>query len=147
MHPDEAADGTSLTARQAEVLMLRREELTQSAIADKLGTSVANVSAVESAGRENIERARRTLILAYRLAAAHWFTANRGTHLRELVEDVYAHGDAVDVKVTFSHPELSAFLHVQFQDRLDGRRLMVPVALGITPDGSVLTEPPATDRW
>lgn len=145
MDPDELADGTALTGRQAEVLALRREGLTQTAIADRLGTTVANVSAIESAGRTHLQRARRTLIAAYRLAAADWFTAEPGTHLRELVEDVYAHGDAADVKVTFSHPELSAFLHVQFQDQLDGRRLTTPVSLGITPAGAVLTEPPAAD--
>ena len=128
------------------MLGLRREGLTQAAIAARLGTSTANVSAIESAGRENISRARRTLILAYQLAAAHWFTAEPGTHLRDLVEDVYEAGDAVDVKVTFSHPELSAYLHVQFQDRLDGRRLTAPVDLGITADGTVLAEPPLVDR-
>lgn len=145
MDPDELADGTALTERQAQVLALRQDGLTQTAIADRLGTSIANISAIESAGRENLRRARRTLIAAYWLGAADWFTADPGTHLRELVEDVYAHGDAVDVKVTFSHPELSAFLHVQFQDRLAGRRLTEPVSLGITTEGAVLAEPPSVD--
>ena len=144
--PESMAADTSLTARQAEVLALRREGLTQTAIADRLGTTVANISSVERAGRENIEQAHRTILLSFRLDAAHWFTAEVGTHLRDLVESVYDHGDEAGVKVTFGHPELLPYLHVQFRDRLDGRRLTDDVQLGITSDGGIVAEPTPIGR-
>ena len=139
--PDGPAD-TFLTDRQAEILALRHEGLTQREIADRLDTTVPNISAIEKAARGNVARARRTVDLAERIETDVWIEQPAGAHLRDLVEAIYAAGDEAGVKVTFSDPELAAYLHVHLSDRLDGRRLTVPVELGITPDGGVVTYAP-----
>ncbi|MDZ7701696.1 MAG: Tfx family DNA-binding protein [Halobacteriales archaeon] len=138
--PD-AAD-TFLTERQAEVLERRREGLTQREIAERLGTTVPNISAIERAARDNVERARRTVDLANRIETDVWFEQGAGDHLRDVVEAIYEAGDEAGVKITYSDPELAAYLHVHLGDRLDGRRLTDPVEVGITPDGGVVTYGP-----
>lgn len=132
-----AADDTFLTERQAEVLALRHEGLTQREIADRLGTSVANVSSVEAAARRNVSTARRTVRLAEVIEAADRFGVAAGTDLRELVDRVYDRADAADVRIAHSEPELSAHLQALLGDALDGRRLVVGIEVGITADGVV----------
>lgn len=140
--PAAVASDTGLTPRQIEVLSQRRDGLTQREIAEQLETTPANISAVERAGRENIERARRTLGFAYQLESVYWFRVSAGTHLRDVIETVYEHADSVDVKITYSHPELSGYFEVHLADRLSDRRLADPIAIGITEDGGIVAEPP-----
>ena len=140
-HPRTDSAETFLTDRQHEVLILRRDGLTQAEIADRFGTSDANVSSIESRARENIDRAVRTVELAADLRVDHWIKMNEGAHLREIVESVYEAGDEAGVKVPFSDPELSTYLHVRLDHRLDGRRLKDTLWVGLTADGEVITRP------
>lgn len=132
---------TILTERQHQVLVLRHDGLTQPEIADQFGTSVANVSSIENRARENIVRAGRTIALANDIRVDHWISVPDGTHLRELVETVYEAGDEVGVKVPYTAPELTTYLHVHLRDRLDGRRLTRRLRIGLTPTGEVVTRP------
>lgn len=134
--------GTFLTERQTVVLERRRAGRTQREIAERLGTSVPNISAIERAARDNVDRARRTVQLADRLASEVWFEREAGTHLRDLVDAVYAAGDDAAVKIPYSDPELAAYLHVELRERFEGRRLTDTVAVGITPEGDVVTAMP-----
>lgn len=140
-HPRIDPDETFLTDRQREVLTLRAEGLTQPEIADRFGTSVANVSSIESRARGNVDRAVRTVDLAADIRVEHWIKMDEGAHLREVVESVYEAGDEAHVKVPFSDPELSTYLHVRLDHRLDGRRLVGPLWVGLTADGDVITHP------
>jgi Tfx family DNA-binding protein len=136
--PDPAAvDGTVLTERQAEVLSLRSEGLTQREIAERLGTSVANVSSVERAGRRNVESAERTLVLAELLRASTRVSATPGTDLRVLVDRIYDRADAAGTRVAYTEPELSSHLKAELGEQLDGRQLRTHVEIGITDDGKV----------
>ncbi|MFB6353605.1 MAG: Tfx family DNA-binding protein [Halobacteriales archaeon] len=137
----DAAGETFLTERQAQILELRQAGHTQREIADRLETTVPNISAIERAARDNVERARRTVDLAKRIETDVWVEQPAGAHLRDIVDAIYTAGDEAGVKVTYSDPELSAYLHVHLDDRLDGRRLTEAVRVGITPDGGVVTHP------
>lgn len=128
---------TVLTERQAEVLAMRSAGQTQTEIAEALGTSVANVSAIERAARENVAAAERTLDLVRVLEARTRVAATAGTDLRELVDRLYDAADAVDVRLPYTDPELTALLHDRMGDRLDGRQLTGSVEIGLTADGSV----------
>lgn len=133
--------GTFLTERQAEVMQLRQQGLTQREIADRLGTSVANVSAVEKSARTNIDRAQRTVSLAQLLQAAGHFAVGEGTDLRDIVDQVYEHGNRAGVKVSYSDRELTSFLRSHLDDCLEGNRLEAATQIGITADGDVVTHP------
>lgn len=143
-------DETFLTDRQAEVLALRHRGLTQQDIADSIGTSVSNVSAIDQAARRNIDKAGRTLELAAVLRSADRFRIEAGTDLREVIDRVYEQADAADLKINYTEPELSRHLQDRFGDRLEGRALTVPVEIGLTAEGDVVTYvpdmPPAVDR-
>ena len=132
---------TFLTERQAQVLALRNDGLTQREIADRLGTSVANVSGVESSARRNVEAAARTLELARLLECAVRFPVEAGVDLRDLVDEVYARGDGADLRVAYAEPELTTRLHDLLGDRFEERRLVEAVEVGITGDGEVLAFP------
>lgn len=136
---------TFLTERQAQVLELREAGHTQATIAGRLGTSVANISAIERSARSNVAAARRTLDLAALLGARARFTAPAGTDLRTVVDRVFEAADAVDVRVPRSDPELTARLADRLADRLDGRQLTASVEVGVRADGEVVTFPALED--
>ncbi|XGI82831.1 Tfx family DNA-binding protein [Halorutilales archaeon Cl-col2-1] len=133
------ADSTVLTQRQIEVLRLREEGLTQEEVAEELGTTAANVSAVESAARDNIEKARRTLEVARLLRSPASVTAEEGTDIRDLVDEVYEKGDETGVKIEYCEPELYSHLyeHLRRENVVDGRSLVSDVEVGITREGEV----------
>jgi DNA-binding protein, Tfx family len=58
-----SAESTTLTERQVEVLELREQGQTQQELADHFGTTDSNISAIERAAEQNIEKARRRLEL------------------------------------------------------------------------------------
>jgi len=138
--PDKVAT-TALTERQAEVLALRAAGRTQSEIGELLGTSVANVSAVERAARENVEAARRTIELMRVLKAHTRVGAEAGTDLRNLVDRIYEAADEMDVRVAYTDPELTAVLHERLGDRIDGRQLSSDIEVGLTDEGSIVVFP------
>lgn len=133
-----AADGDSLlTDRQAEVLRLREAGMTQRAVADELGTTASNVSAVERAATRNIEKARRTLEQARMIRAPAAVETPAGTPLDRLVEDIYEAGDAAGVRIDFCEPELYGHLFSHLSDALEDGQLVEAVEVGLTTDGDV----------
>lgn len=141
--PSADVSDTFLTERQAEVLALRHDGLTQREIAERLGTSVANVSGVESSARRNLDAARRTVVLGRLLACAVRFRAASGRDLRELVDEIYARGDDAGLRVAHAEPELTTRLHDMLSDQIEARRLTDAVEVGLTADGDVVAVPAA----
>lgn len=138
--PVEIAD-TVLTERQARILALRADGSTQAEIADELGTSIANVSAIESSGRDNIRRANRTITAAQILQAKIRFTVSAGTTIRELTDRVYEAGNNAELKISYPSAELTELLRQHLQDRLDASTLTESVAIGISDEGNVVVHP------
>lgn len=128
---------TVLTERQVEVLELREAGLTQRAIAEQLGTTASNVSAVERAARENVEKARRTLELVRTIRSPSRFTVQAGTVFDDLVQEIYDRGDETGIKVAYSRPELYAYLYENLSAHTSENRLDASVAIGLTEDGDV----------
>lgn len=132
---------TVLTERQAQILMLRAEGYMQTEIADELGTTIANVSAIESSARENLKRAGRTITAAQILQAQVRFTVSAGTTIRELTDRVYEAGNNAELKISYPSADLSELLRHHLQDRVDGNTITESVSLGITGDGHVVVHP------
>lgn len=130
-------DGTVLTDRQLAVLERREQGATQREIADELGTTASNVSAIERAAETNVEKARRTLDLVRTLRAPVQFTVDAGQSFDELVTAVYDHGDAAGVKVDYCRPELYTHLYGLLTDVTAGNRLTQSVTIGLAGDGDV----------
>jgi hypothetical protein len=132
-----AVESTILTERQVEVLELRERGHTQREVADRLGTTGSNVSAVERAAEQNVEKARRTLELVRTVRAPVQFSVAPGTSFDELVAAVYARGDEAGVRIAYCRPELYAHLYGVLEERTDRNELTERIEVGITNGGEV----------
>lgn len=126
-----------LTRRQAEVLALRERGLAQAAIAERLGTSRANVSSVESSARENVAKASETVAFAEALQAPVRITLSPGTDLYDVPAKIFAACDEHGVKVTLTAPELMKLVSDEAGDAVVGRNVDQPLLVGVTSDGEV----------
>ena len=126
-----------LTRRQAEVLALRERGVSQAEIAERLGTSRANVAGVESSARENVRKARGTVELVDSLRAPVRLTIEAGTDVYEIPDRLYRAADAADVKVRLSAVGVIERLTEAARDALQSRELARPVEATVAADGEV----------
>jgi Tfx family DNA-binding protein len=131
------ADENVLTRRQAEVLALRERGIAQADIADRLGTSRANVSSIEASARENIEKARETVAFAEALHAPVRITLDAGTDLYDVPARVFDQCDEAGVKVSYTAPELMKMVSDAAGDAVSGRSIDQELFVGVTSDGEV----------
>lgn len=130
-------DRNVLTRRQAEVLALRERGVPQADIADRLGTSRANVSSIEASARTNVEKARETIAFAEALNAPVHIDVAAGTDLYDIPSRVYAACDDADVKVNQTAPELMKSVSDAAGDAVSGREIKRDLLVGVTRDGTV----------
>ncbi|MFC6905609.1 Tfx family DNA-binding protein [Halalkalicoccus tibetensis] len=126
-----------LTRRQAEVLALRERDVPQAAIAERLGTSRANVSSIEASARTNVEKARETIAFAEALNAPVRIEVAAGTDLYDVPSRVYAACDDAEVKVNQTAPELMKSVSDAAGDAISGREVKRDLLVGVTMDGIV----------
>ncbi|AZH26471.1 Tfx family DNA-binding protein [Haloplanus aerogenes] len=132
-----SAESTTLTDRQVEVLELREQGLTQREVAERLGSTGSNVSAIERAAEQNVEQARRTLQLIRTIRSPVRLTADTGTTFDDLVDTIYDRGDEDGVKIAYCRPELYAHLFGQLEPYTTRNRLDREIEIGLTRDGEV----------
>jgi Tfx family DNA-binding protein len=126
-----------LTYRQAEVLALREQGLSQAVIAEYLGTSRANVSSVEASARDNIRKARETVLFAETLRAPVQLTVETGTDLYDVPDLVYSACDEAGVKVTHTAPDLMKLIGDAAGNTVRGREVRHELFIGVTSNGQV----------
>jgi len=136
------ADESVLTDRQAEVLALRERGLRQSDIADRLGTSRANVSSVEASARDNVERARETVAFAEALSAPVRVEIGEGTDLYDAPKRVYDACDEAGVKVNQTAPELMKAIGDRAGDAVHGREVRSRLFVTVDADGQIRVRQP-----
>lgn len=132
-----AAGESVLTRRQAEVLVLRERGLKQAAIADRLGTSRANVSSIEASARENIEKARETVRFAELVSPPVHVEIPAGTDLYDVPDLIFEACDDVDVKVSHSAPDLMRIIADEADDAIEDRLVAARLFVNVTADGTV----------
>lgn len=130
-------DASVLTRRQATVLVLRERGLQQSVIADRLGTSRANVANIEANARTNLQKARETVSFAEALRAPIQVTVEAGTDLYDVPDAVYAAADEADVTVEHTAPDLMKRVLDTADDRIDERVVTAPLVVSVARDGQV----------
>jgi hypothetical protein len=131
------ADRSVLTRRQAEVLALRERGVRQADIADRLGTSRANVSSVESSARANVEKAHETVAFVEALAAPVQVEVAAGTDLYDVPKLVYDACDEAGVKVNQTAPDLMKRVSDEAGDAVQGREVRETLLVGVTTGGRV----------
>ncbi|QSG15099.1 Tfx family DNA-binding protein [Halapricum desulfuricans] len=130
-------DESILTRRQAEVLALRERGLTQSAIAERFGTSRANVASIESSARENVRKARDTVAVAEALRSPVRVQVVSGTDLYDVPSDVFDACDEADVKVPHTAPELLGEIADGAGDAVVGREVRTDLLVSVSADGEI----------
>ncbi len=128
---------TVLTRRQAEVLALRERGLTQQEVAERWGTSRANVASVERSARRNLERARETLGFAERLQAPNEVEIDAGTDLYDVPDHVFEVCDDRGVKAELSAVELIQAVADGADRAVSDGSVRRPVVVEVTPDGDI----------
>jgi len=128
---------TTLTDRQVEVLELREQGHTQQEVADQLGTTDSNISAIERAAEQNIEKARRTLELVRTIRSPIQFSVSSGTSFDDLVASVYSHADEAGIKIAYCRPELYTHLYGVLEECTNQNELETTIDVGITNQGEV----------
>jgi hypothetical protein len=132
----DAAD-SHLTRRQATVLALRERGHTQGAIADRFGTSRANVASIEASARENVAKARETAAFAEALEAPVHVTVAAGTDLYDVPGQVFDACDEAGIKVAATAPELMAQVSDAAGEAVAGREVRRPLVVSVTTDGEL----------
>jgi len=130
-------DDTVLTERQAQILKLRGEGMTQNEVAQKLETSTPNVSTIEKRARKNLEKARNTLKLARELEAPLRLTIESDTDLYDVPGRIYEAADELGVKVQQSGPEILRLVHREAGSKLRDRAVRNPINVSVKNDGQV----------
>lgn len=131
------ASASVLTRRQAEVLALRERGHTQAAIADRLGTSRANIASIESSARENVEKARETVGFVNALQAPARVTIEPGIDLYDVPGKVFSACDDADIKVNYTAPELMKSISDAAGGAVEGRQVTDALLVTVTTDGTI----------
>lgn len=134
-------DSMILTARQVEVLELRHRGYTQQEVAEQIGTTSSNVSAIERAAEENIEKAHRTVEYARTLTAVTTCEIDAKTPFEDVIEMVYEAGDEANIKIKYCRPELYAHLYELLKNHANDNKIRIEVEIGLTNEGDVIVLP------
>lgn len=130
-------DESILTRRQAEVLVLRERGVAQHEIADRLGTSRANISSIESTARDNVAKAAETVAFAEAIRSPVRVRIEPGVALIEVPERVYKAADEAGMKVAATAPELLKRINERAENAVDDGTVVAPILIGVDPDGEV----------
>lgn len=130
-------DTNALTLRQATVLALREHGQSQATIAERLGTSRANVANVEAAARSNLEKAREAVAFAEALTAPVRVTIEPATDIYDVPDAVYAAADEAGVTVRHGAPALMKRVVDAAGDAIRNRRVAAPLLVTVSRDGTL----------
>ena len=136
------ADESVLTERQAEVLALRERGLRQADIAERLGTSRANVSSVEASARDNVERAKETVAFAEALSSPVRVEIPAATDLYDAPKRVYDACDEAGVKVNQTAPDLMKTIGDRAGDAVRGREVRERLFVSVGANGTIRVRQP-----
>ncbi|BAW31487.1 conserved hypothetical protein [Methanothermobacter sp. MT-2] len=132
------AKNTILTKKQIEVLKLRSEGYTQQEIADKLGTTRQNVSAIERAARKNIKKAENTLKFVRLLEVPICFTVKKGMDLDEIMEKIFSEANRKNIHIVYDGIFLAMKIRDEAAHRMRHRLVVEKFNVGITKDGEII---------
>ncbi len=126
------------------ILELREKGLSQSEIADKMGTTRSNISAIEKNARRNIKKSENTLEIAEMLKFPVTFEIEGEGDIHDLPRKIYERGDEEDIKIKLSSPELLEKLREKADSALEDKEVVGKVKIGISREGgiSIVAEAP-----
>lgn len=130
-------EASVLTYRQAEILLLREWGHSQAAIAERLGTTRANVTNIEASARENIEKARETLRIIDAMEAPVQVTIPAGTDIFDVPDRVYDACNDADIKVAHTAPDLMKRVRDEAAEVIHEQTVEAQLTISVNVDGEL----------
>jgi Tfx family DNA-binding protein len=131
---------TLLTERQKEVLRFRKQGLTQQQVADRIGTSKANVCTIEKAALDKIRRAKETIMFLYSLDARPLCMVKAGTDLLDVPPLIYREAEKMGIKVRYDTINLLNHIRTTIAGRCRGRQIRDDLTIYINEYGDLYYE-------
>ncbi len=128
---------TLLTDRQKEVIRYRKQGMTQQQIADRLGTSKANICTIEKSANENIRRAKETLEFLYTLDATELCVLPEGTDLMEAPKIIYVSAAPLNIKIRYDTLALINRISSYMPEKIKGRHVKEDIIVYLNNDGDL----------
>ncbi|HJJ47222.1 MAG TPA: Tfx family DNA-binding protein [Methanocorpusculum sp.] len=128
---------TLLTDRQKEILRFRRGGMTQQEIADRLGTSKANICTIEKSAHENIRRAKETLNFIYTLDAEELCIIEKGTDLINAPKQIYEEATRKQIKIRFDTLNLINSICNCVPEKIKGRQVKENICVYMNKEGNL----------
>ena len=127
-----------LTSRQATVLKLRRQGLSQQEVAEVLGTTRSNVSILEKRALVNVGRARATLREWTMIQAPVSIRVPAGADLFEVPGLVFTEADRSGIKLDIGSVDVVVQIREKAPEALKKRVVIRDLEVAVTEDGVVL---------
>ncbi len=128
-----------LTDKQLKILELRAQGYKQREIAELLGTSRENVAILEKRARENVEKARRT-ILAFEKLSPVRVALEEGEDLFQAPEKILRMADRHGIKVVHNKTSLIGMLRRHGGGRIQGNRIISRIEVSLLRSGRIVVE-------
>jgi len=130
--------GSLLTERQARVLQLRFQGLSQQDVADLMGTTRSNISILEKRAHQNIERAKCTIQHWTMIQAPVSLRVPAGTDVFDLPSMAFAAADQQGIQLPVTSMDMVVQMKTKAPQLFKKRALPRDVEIFITRDGEVL---------
>lgn len=120
-----------------EVLKYRAKGMSLAEIADILGTTRQNVSAILRAALKKLELAEETVKFYRTLSARLIVKAEKGEDLDDVIGRVYSKADELKIHVKYDGPSLAVRLRALSEGKIVARKVLAPLEIGVTKEGDV----------
>lgn len=126
-----------ITDKQMEILAMRAQGQTQEEIASKLGTTRENITITEKRAKENIRRARAT-ILAYEMLDPVECMIPPGTDIFDMPGIIFHQADRNSIKVHQNATSLIGLCRREAGRRIMGNKITEDLEVRILRSGQVI---------
>ena len=128
---------TLLTARQVEVLKMKRKGMSQADIARQLKTTRGNVSTIESTALKNVEKAQRTVKFYHAIEAPIWITVPADTDLFDIPPLIFKEADRKKIKIAVDSATIIVKLKTASPEKIHRRVTVDEIEVSVDKNGNV----------
>ncbi|MEM0156538.1 MAG: Tfx family DNA-binding protein [Thermoplasmataceae archaeon] len=130
-----------LTARQMQIVRMRKDGLKQSEIAERLGTTRQNIAILEHRAMEKIEEAAITLQMLEGEGTVCVTGISSGTHILDAVRILIEKADANGIRLKGNMVDLVSWFKSNMEGSIISGRINTGVRVMILADGRCLKLP------
>ncbi|MEM0155285.1 MAG: Tfx family DNA-binding protein [Thermoplasmataceae archaeon] len=134
------ASNTFLTERQAEILRMRKNNISRMEIARLLKITRQDVTILEKRALRNVERAFNTIKFANQEGYSVRLKVAEKTQILDAIREILDTGNRNGVKIALSIPELFTMIRMSQHGKIKNGILSSGMEINILPDGKVILD-------